>query len=248
MALSSSPGPASGPRFRTLHRHVIHTLGSRIAAGAFAPGETLPPEPALCESLGVSRGALREAVKALVAKGMLELRPRTGTRVLPREHWNLLDPEVLSWSSDHDREGLIRHLIELRGLIEPGAAALAATRADAEAARRLAETAAAMGAAADRGDADGFTEADVAFHRVLLRSTGNPLLASLNGSLSIALHTSFETTSSVRGAADDTLPLHRAVAEAVAAGDAEAARSAMDDIISTADRHLTAAAERGVIL
>ncbi|MDO9398524.1 MAG: FCD domain-containing protein [Herbiconiux sp.] len=234
----SSPALSAVPRHRTLHRHVIDSLGAEIASGRIAPGATLPPEPLLCASLQVSRGALREAVKALAAKGMLELRPRTGTRVLPRDRWNLLDPDILGWLREHDPASLIAHLTEVRTLLEPGAAALAAERADADDARELLEASAAMQRAADAGDAEGFTRADLDFHRLLLRITRNPLLASLSSPLSIALHTSFETTSAARGAVDDTLPLHRHLAEAVAAGDARAAGERMRDILGAAGRHL----------
>jgi DNA-binding FadR family transcriptional regulator len=84
---------------RSLHSIVAHDLGSRIVSGKLAPGDVLPTEAALSESLDVSRTALREAIKILSAKGLIESRPKTGTRVKPRTSWNLLDPDVLSWHS-----------------------------------------------------------------------------------------------------------------------------------------------------
>lgn len=242
--LPSDVSSSLKPIFRTMHGQVVQAIGLDVVTGRFAPGTPLPTEPALCEELGVSRGALREAVKALAAKGLVELRPRTGTRVRPQAEWNLLDPDVLMWLREADRDALVGHLTEVRELIEPGAAGYAAVRATKLERADLSSAYEAMEGAADDLESRRFNHADVAFHQVLLRLSHNPLLAALNRPFELALHTTFEMTVCAPGAINQTLPLHRQVLEAILAGDAEGAQSAMRRLIkaSAADfeivRHL----------
>lgn len=233
-----SPSLASGmPKFRTIHHQVIHVLGMELASGRIPVGAALPPEPILCEQLSVSRGALREAVKALAAKGMLELRPRTGTRVLPQSEWNLLDGDVLSWIRSADPDRLIQHLTEVRGLIEPGAAELAAVRATAAEAQELLDIYRLMEQASEDRSSHEFTRADIQFHQVMLRISHNPLLAALNRPLEVALEATFETTSSAVGAVSSTLPMHLVVAEAIARRDTATARETMTELIRISGEH-----------
>lgn len=235
-AVSTSPSP-SVPIYRTMHHHVVDVLGLELVAGVTQPGDTLEAEPLLCARLGVSRGALREAVKALAARGMVELRPRTGTRVLPRPEWNMLDARILSWMRQTDPDSLIIHLTEVRSLIEPGAAELAAMRAlDAER-EELLSAYEDMATASKNSHVAQFTLADIRFHHVLLRSSHNPLLAALNSSLEVALEVTFETTSKAPGAFEATLPLHQKIATAVASGAATDARQLMETLIGTSARH-----------
>ena len=91
--------PASGGR---IHDFVVRTMGAWILGGRYKPGDVLPREDDLTESLGVSRTSLREAVKVLCAKGLLETRPRVGVRVQEREHWRLLDPDRLGLAPRSD--------------------------------------------------------------------------------------------------------------------------------------------------
>src|SRR5437867_4809520 len=112
---------------QSLHGRIVHAIGRRILGGDLQPGDLLPAEP----ELGASRTVVREAIKVLAAKGLVESRPKTGTRVRPRESWNLLDPDVLAWLQDGAvSEDLLRKLTEVRRIIEPAAAELAAARAD----------------------------------------------------------------------------------------------------------------------
>ncbi|MCX7279363.1 MAG: GntR family transcriptional regulator, partial [Burkholderiales bacterium] len=100
---------------RNLHGQVVSELGKRIVSGIYPAEAVLPNEEQLCQELEVSRTALREAVKVLAAKGLLESRPRIGTRVRNRDLWNLLDPDILAWrcAIGADAE-FLRHLTELR--------------------------------------------------------------------------------------------------------------------------------------
>src|SRR5690606_41060056 len=109
---------------------------------------------------------------------MLHVRPRTGTRVLPPEPWNHLDRDVLRWKQAEDAAALLRDTAELRRIVEPEAARLAAERAGPEHVRVLYDALAAMEAAAAEPDRDGYIEADIAFHRALLDAGGNRLLGS----------------------------------------------------------------------
>ena len=109
-----------------LHGRIVHTVGRRIVTGKIQPGEQLPT-PA---GVHAGRGVIREAVKVLAAKGLVVSRPKTGTRVRPPEHWNLLDPDVLAWRLEGLPRGvLLGKLTQVRLIIEPGAAELAARHA-----------------------------------------------------------------------------------------------------------------------
>lgn len=224
--------------FLTLHQRVVDELGRRIVDGAWQPEDPLPVEDVLAAGTGVSRGVLREAVKSLVAKGMLHVRPRTGTRVLPPEHWNHLDPDVLRWKQAGDAAALLRDTGELRRIVEPEAARLAAERAAPDAVRALYDALAAMEAAATEPGRGGYVEADIAFHRALLDAGGNRLLGSLGRAVEIALEHSFAISTQTPGAAEASLPGHRAIVEAVEARDPAAAAAAVLAIIEAAEREI----------
>lgn len=225
-------------QFRTMHQRVVDELGRRIVDGVWEPGQPLPVEDALATDIGVSRGVLREAVKALVAKGMLHVRPRTGTRVLSPEHWNHLDRDVLRWKQSGDSTALLRDTSELRRIVEPEAARLAAGRAGPVETNALYDALAAMETAAARPGLSGYIEADLAFHRALLDASGNRLLSSLGRAIDIALEHSFLVSTQTAGAVQASLPAHRAIVDAVATGDAAAAAAAVLEIIEAAERDI----------
>ncbi|MHC3475003.1 FadR/GntR family transcriptional regulator [Streptomyces sp. 7R007] len=224
--------------FRTMHQRVVDELGRRIAGGVWEPGHPLPVEDVLATEIGVSRGVLREAVKALVAKGMLDVRPRTGTRVLSPEHWNHLDRDVLRWKRAGDATALLNDTAELRRIVEPEAARLAAERAGPDDVRALHDALAAMEAAAAQPGRSGYVEADIAFHRALFDASGNRLLGSLGRAVDIALEHSFHVSTQTPGAAEASLPVHRAVVEAIAAHDPTAAAAAVRTIIEAAEKEI----------
>ncbi len=224
--------------FLTMHQRVVDELGRRIVGGAWGPGDPLPVEDVLAAEAGVSRGVLREAVKALVAKGMLRVRPRTGTRVLPPEHWNHLDRDVLRWKQAEDATALLHDTGELRRIVEPEAARLAADRAGPDDVRALYDALAAMEAAAAEPGRSGYVEADIAFHRALLDASGNRLLGSLGRAVDIALEHSFHVSTQTPGAVEASLPGHRAVVEAVEARDPSAAAAAVLAIVEAAEQEI----------
>src|SRR5512133_921065 len=118
---------------KNVHGNTVDHLGAAIVAGRYGPGASIPPEPLLCEELGVSRTVVREAVKSLIGKGLVSSGPKVGTRVLPPEQWNWFDPDVIMWQS---RAGLtpqfLRDLQDLRRVVEPAAVRMAAERATAK--------------------------------------------------------------------------------------------------------------------
>jgi DNA-binding FadR family transcriptional regulator len=201
-------------------RNVLGTtldlLGEAIVAGRHPPGAALPPEALLGEQLGVSRTVVREAVKSLVAKGMLSTGPKVGTRVLPDAQWNWFDPSVVAWQS---KSGLtpafVRDLQELRRLIEPAAVRLAAQRATAQDLLELETAFAGMERAVELGG--DYVTHDLRFHQGLLRACHNRMLVQMSKALGALLRTSFEISTSRPDGPGQALPLHRAVLDAVIA-------------------------------
>jgi DNA-binding FadR family transcriptional regulator len=179
---SAKPRPAAAPRLRLAgtgpHMRVHDRLGLAIVRGDLAPGEALPAEVQLCTMLGVSRTAMREAVRGLAAKGLIDSRPKRGTLVRDPAHWNHLDPDVLRWRIEgSDLETYLAKMFQLRRATEPEAAALAAVAAGADDHARLE---AGFQAMVDAGDDNAaWVEADLAFHRSIYRNL--PVRAALRG-------------------------------------------------------------------
>jgi DNA-binding FadR family transcriptional regulator len=155
-----------------LHARVADHLGLAIVRGDMEPGQAFPPELQLCEILGVSRTAMREAIRGLVAKGLIESKPKLGTRVREPAHWNHLDPDVLRWRVEvTDTETYLKKMFQLRYATEPAASALAAINADdADKARMSREFQAMIDAGSDNM---AWVEADLAFHKSIYLATHN---------------------------------------------------------------------------
>lgn len=229
---ASSKRPARGSSLR-LHGTIARDLGVRIVSGKIAPGRVLNGEIEASERLNVSRTAYREAVRILAAKGLIESRPKLGTRVSEPHCWHLLDPDVISWIfTGTPDERLLRALFELRTIVEPAAAALAAQKRTAEqlqALRAALEEMAASTLAAEQG-----RQADRNFHSILLEASGNPFLASLESGVAAAVSWTTVFKQRKRPLPRDPLPDHQRVYEAVASGDASAARAAMAELVHLA--------------
>ncbi|CAH0354775.1 FadR/GntR family transcriptional regulator [Sphingobium sp. CECT 9361] len=218
---------------RRLHGAIAHKLGIAILSGEFAPGDTLSGEVAFSEALDVSRSAYREAVRVLAAKGLVESRPKAGTRVLPRSRWNLLDPEVLAWAFAGEPDmAFIRSLFELRGIIEPAAAALAAERRTRDDLKAIKDALAGMSRhtlATDAGRA-----ADRDFHDAILRATRNAPLMVLSASIGSAVTWTTQFKQRARDLPRNPIPDHRRVLDAIAASDPAAAADAMRLLVDQA--------------
>ncbi len=215
---------------RNLHGQVVQMLGIRIVSGELSPGEILPREATLAQQMDVSRTSLREAMKVLSAKGLVKSRTKIGTRVCEQNNWNQLDPDVLAWRCQcMPTADFVQKLVEMREIIEPAAAAAAARRRLDHHLRQLQNALKAMEQASDR---NAWTEADVDFHEAILNATGNDLLASLFAVIETALSSYF--TLSAHSASDFkySLPHHEKVYQAIRKQQPEAARRAMQRIIS----------------
>ena len=216
-----------------IHQAIAARLGTAILAGEYRPGDSLEGEIEQSLALGVSRTAYREAMRILVAKGLLESRPKAGTHITPRARWNLLDPDILGWMfSSRPDPHFIRDLFELRGIIEPAAAAFAAQRRTAAQLDAMAEALDGMarhGLATSTG-----READRQFHHAILEASGNEALASLSSSVGAAVQ--WTTHFKQRGSRKprDPLPEHAAVHAAIAASDAPGASAAMAALLHLA--------------
>jgi len=218
---------------RRLRGAVAHYLGSEIVSGRIPPGARLTGEVANSEALNVSRSAYREAVQVLTAKGLVESRPKAGTRVLPRERWNLLDPMVLAWAFTGEPPiEFVRDLFELRAIVEPAAAHMAAERRSKNDVKALRDALAAMRRhtlATEAGRA-----ADRDFHDALLRATQNSVLMTLSASIGAAVSWTTQFKQRARALPRDPIPDHARVCDAIAAGDAAAAAAAMRTLIDLA--------------
>nr|WP_153401484.1 FadR/GntR family transcriptional regulator [Polymorphobacter fuscus] len=216
-----------------IHGTIAHDIGVEIVSGLRKPGDIFGGEIEASEALGVSRTAYREAIRILAAKGLIESRPKAGTSVNPRHRWNLLDPDVLAWTFEGAPDPrFILDLFELRSLIEPAAAALAAGR-------RSDGDVAAMGMALDEMQRHGLADprgrdADQRFHRAILAAADNEPLAALASSVGAAVRWTTQFKQRERALPRDPLPDHIVVFDAIRDRDGAAARAAMAELLRLA--------------
>jgi DNA-binding FadR family transcriptional regulator len=204
---------------------VAHELGTAILRGDFPPEQTLPREPDLMERFGVSRTVLREALRTLTSKGLIESRPKVGTRVRPRTAWNLLDADVLEWYSRVAAPlQFALKLQEMREMIEPYAAALAASNHTEESLARLAEAHRAMVGAQN---VDEWVRADLRFHLGVLTACSNELLIPLGTLIERTLEAQLRLNAKRADIFNASLDEHTAVFDAIVARNGGAARRAM---------------------
>ncbi|WP_136162707.1 FadR/GntR family transcriptional regulator [Sphingomonas flavalba] len=226
-------GGRKGPGANRIHGAIAHDLGVAILGGRYASGDTLSGEIEFSEHLNVSRSAYREAIRILSAKGLVESRPKTGTRVSPRSNWNMLDPDVLAWAFESEPSpAFIRDLFELRMIVEPEAAALAAERRTGQQLSRMGhalERMAEFGLATVEG-----RDADQQFHHTVLEATRNEPLMSLSSSIGAAVSWTTVFKQRARRLPRDPMDEHRALYDAIADGDPVTAREAMRELIRLA--------------
>lgn len=225
-------------RPRGLHGQTVETLAARILSGAWAEGTVLDL-PALREELDISLTALREALKVLAAKGMIDARQKRGTFVQPRDRWNLLDADVMRWQTTASgNPALFDELTEARTVVEPSAARLAAERAGDEDIAALRSALDRMAAA--KSDPDAGVEADLSFHRALMTATHNNFLRQVERVLAIGLTERDRIVHHAR-TTDDPVPSHRKVLDAIVARDPDAAESAMLALVTKSHEDLNQA-------
>lgn len=210
-------------------------IGKQIVQGELQPGMPLPSEAVWSEQLGVSRTALREAIKVLASKGLIASQPKTGTRVRPRDDWNFLDPDVLIWRfSTGSMDTHIQDIFQLRRVIEPAVAALAAERAREADIKRMELAYRGMAAAGDDGEK--FEDPDRRFHQAILRMTGNELIGSIGALIETALLISFRLSNDNPRGQQHSLPLHRDVLTAIRQRQPDRARKAMERLLEQSER------------
>jgi DNA-binding FadR family transcriptional regulator len=230
--LASSPAlarAAGSARSRTAR--VTSEIGLRIVGGLYAEGATLPGDAELMGMFKVSRTVLREAMKTLSGKGLLMAKSRIGTRVRPRGDWQLFDSDVLMWHAEIGfTDEFLNALGEMRQMVEPEAAALAAARRQPGQIAALHAWVDRMAAGRSRRD---FVDADLNLHIAIARLAGNPFLPALSSLIEVALAAALTKSSPVDepGGAANSAAQHRAIVTAIAAGDAPAARAAMRVVI-----------------
>lgn len=223
---------ASDPA-RSHTAHVLREMGLDIVSGKYPQQAILPGDAELMARFGVSRTVLREALKTLAGKGLIQARARVGTRVRDKSAWNLFDPEVLIWhaQSGFDPE-FLDYLGEMRMALEPEAAALACARRTPLQLQQLYGWVEQMGA--DGVGREGFVHADLNFHLCVANAAGNPFLRSISTLIEVAL----VALLTVSSPADDpgrhlqSVAAHRAIADAIARRDPDAAREAMRAVVA----------------
>jgi DNA-binding FadR family transcriptional regulator len=222
--------PASALR---IHQELADQLGKAILSGKLEPGQGLPRELESGNRLNVSRSSYREAVRTLIAKGLVESRPKAGTRVTPRDRWHLLDPDILAWMfSGEPNQRFVRDLFELRGVIEPAAAEMAAARRSSEQLSAMEQSLDDMrlhGLSTDEG-----RQADRQFHRHILEATGNEAIKSLAGSVGAAVQWTTQFKQRLRRRPRDPYPEHKALFDAISQQSVTEARIAMQELLRLA--------------
>jgi GntR family galactonate operon transcriptional repressor len=240
---SARGGRRAGAGWRRKADSVLDRIGQQIVSGHLAPGHRLPTEMELARQLGISRPSLREALMALARKGLVEARARRGTTALGKEHWDVLDPDVLRWmaSAPPDPAFLIV-LLEARNLFEPAAARLAAQRATpaqiVEIERAYRDMAAAL-----PDDLDSCCRHDLALHEGIIAASGNVLLIRLAATIRTALLSLIRISSDARESYENSLAEHHAVVAAIRQRAPEAAEQAMRRLLAGTARDLAPAIE-----
>lgn len=213
-----------------LFGQVAQKLAVAIITGEVKAGQLLPNEDALRSEISVSRTAYREAVKVLTAKGLVEAKPKSGTRAAPRSSWNLLDPDVLSWHFEADpNEKFIRDLFELRRFIEPSAARLAAQR------RTPADIAAIetayRGMVENAPYEDATIRADLSFHEAIITAAQNSTLQCLASSVAATIQWSLLLKSNDDQTYIESLGDHEHVLLAIVERDGDLAAARMAGLV-----------------
>ena len=209
---------------RSLPELVIDQLGQRIVRGDFNTNGGLPTEPQLSAELGISRNVLREAIKVLASKGLVEVRPKTGTRVRTPDQWNMLDPDIVGWFSldASDLQGA-HDFVEFRRIIEPQASYLAALRATGDDIARIRAAFERLNACI--GQPEKVPAADITFHRSIYDASHNMVLRHLGSLIAPLMRNQVVITTGPPGSFEKGLPLHRKVTEAIARRDPKKAEA-----------------------
>jgi len=223
----------------SLSTQIAREIGRRVVAGSYQVGELLEEESALGARYQVSRSVVRDAIKILVGKGLLEVRRGIGTRVRERLRWGLLDDDVLAWHQSAPLQAdFLRQLMDLRLVIEPKAARWAAERGTDESHALIADAQARMDQ--EKGSIEDFVIADALFHRSILWAANNELILSMEGVIYSALLNSIRLTNSDPRENEKSIPFHRAVTDEIKKRNGAKAERQMEKLLADTNRRLAA--------
>ncbi|KAA1184595.1 FadR family transcriptional regulator [Rhizobium tropici] len=237
LIVTQSPFDAFVRKYGTIPRrgvfgYFVHELGRRIVGGNYPVGATLPNEPDLVEQFGISRTVIREAMKCLAGKGLVEIKTRVGTRVKERSNWHHLDTDVMVWYYETGPSvEIMRSIKDLRLALEPEATARAALR------RSESDIAAISSAyeemASTIGDVNSNADADLRFHTAIFAATHNMIYSQLIDLIAVGIYAN-RTLSGQEDIAEGqkrALPLHKAILDAILAQDSDAAIKASRNLL-----------------
>ncbi|WP_246249307.1 FadR/GntR family transcriptional regulator [Chelativorans alearense] len=228
----------------SVHAAIANEIGLRIVRGDYPPGTVLPNEAKWSETFNVGRSAVREAIKMLMAKGLLSSRPKVGSRVEPRERWNLLDRDVLSWyAMSPDREKFLATVQEFRHIVEPEAAALAAARRTDEQMDEISRACHDMGTATTLRAR---TAADTRFHMAILRAAGNDLLVPLGVLIESGLESLFVYVTREVNDLRHAQQLHEEIERQIRLQKPDRARAAVTKLLANTDEIIVGAGRSAV--
>ncbi|MEO8154591.1 MAG: FadR/GntR family transcriptional regulator [Rhizobacter sp.] len=217
-------------------------LGMRIVGGEYQPGDVLPVEADLCTALNVSRTTVREGVKQLSSKRLIEISPKTGTRVLPFADWNLLDRDVLAWrlAAQFDTK-IVQDIFEMRLCVEPRASALAAQHGTEEGFRAIERRYQEVRDTLQQGgDMRLAAQADLEFHMTIINMSQNGMFITLGGAIKAALRVSSEMLHRLPDPPMRQLTLYEEVQRSILAREGDAASRSMTALLQASrDRLLS---------
>ena len=227
---------------RKLYQYIVDEIGQRIIKGKYRTEDVLPTEDQLSNELHVSRGVLREAIKVLTQKGLIQTRPRVGTQVLPRENWNLFDPDVLVWRLQiEDKTTFLKNVTEVRRLIESEAARQAARRATNSEVLDIKVTLAQMQTLLSDNDRyvyDDYLAMDILFHSKILKASHNDLLSQIGSTVRNAVHKARESDTADIVIQKESFPFHVAIMDGIRDKDPDAAYKASQEMFDNVWHHL----------
>jgi DNA-binding FadR family transcriptional regulator len=234
---------ANSTRRPSVFAYTLDKLGRQIVSGHFGVEGVIPREAELCDQLGASRGVLREVLRVLGDKGLVSAQPKVGMRVQPEINWNLMDTDVLDWLWAHrSRTDYLREFLEFRLIVEPAAAHAAALNATEEERREISSLCGRLQDESERimdGASDERAQkVDFQFHMAIFRASRNRMLINVGNMIGHIMRQQIAVTTSAPGTFREGLPLHRAIAEAIARGDGEAAAQAAEENVRLTQVHL----------
>lgn len=233
----------ASPRRPSVFAHTLDKFGRQIVSGHFGADGVIPPEAKLCEQFGASRGVLREVLRVLGDKGLVSAQPKVGIRIQPESNWNLMDTDVLDWLWEYGaRNEYLREFLEFRLTVEPAAAQAAALNATEEERREIGSLCDRLQVESerieDRASDERAQDVDLQFHMAIFRASRNRMLINVGNLIGHIMRQQIAVTTSSPGAFREGLPLHRAIVEAIARGDGEAAARATEENVRLTQAHL----------